>query len=244
MEENGVLHPMSLTNPVHRQRFILVACVLLLHALALWALQTGLLQRFVEADREIVVPVEAISEQPMPAPVAPVKPAPANKEVPAPKQNAVTIPAPLLPNLAPVAVPAPQAIADATPAPSAPAGVQAGQPALAAPAQPLAALPVAAPPAAPKVELPSSTADYLHNPKPKYPRLSLSRNEQGKVILSVLVGPDGKVREVVVKSSSGFNLLDRAAREAVLEWTFVPGKRNGAPVEMSVDVPIPFQLTD
>ena len=234
-----MLRPMPNNFSQSRQRAALVASVLLLHALALWALQSGLLQRLVVAQEEIVVPVQAITESVQPLPAAPVKTTPVDKEVPLPRQTAVATPAPMQPSPAPVAAPLPQATADTAPAVNAPTGVLVAQPSPLAPAQP-----VAAPPAAPKVELPSSTADYLHNPKPQYPRLSQSRNEQGRVILNVLVGPDGKVREVTVKSSSGFDLLDRAAREAVLEWTFVTGKRNGAPVEMSVDVPIPFRLTD
>jgi protein TonB len=95
-----------------------------------------------------------------------------------------------------------------------------------------------------KLELPSSSADYLHNPKPLYPKLSERRGEQGSVILHVLVGVDGRVRELAVKSSSGFERLDQAARETVLEWTFVPGKRNGAAVEMAVDVPIRFKPSE
>jgi len=238
MVDNVALHSMPHFNSVSRQRIVVVACVLLLHGLALWALQTGLLQRVVAAAQEVVM-VSVMPEVPKPSqPVVakaavPAKPTTQPQPVPVPvtPKPAAAVPAPV--------TPAPLAVADAPnapPAPHAPIGV--------AVAQPVAAPAPAAPPAAPKVELPSSTADYLHNPKPKYPRLSQSRNEQGTVILSVLVGLDGKVREVTVKSSSGFDLLDRTAREAVQGWTFVPGKRNGAPVEMAVDVPIPFRLTD
>jgi len=222
--------------PVHRSKVAVVAAVMLLHGLALWALQTGLLQRVVAAAQEVVMvsvmPEVPVPTQPVVAKAAvPAKPTTQPQPVPFTPKPAAAVTAP--------AAPAPLAVADAPnapPAPNAPTGV--------AVAQPVAAPAVVAPPAAPKLELPSSTADYLHNPKPKYPRLSQSRNEQGTVILSVLVGLDGKVREVTVKSSSGFDLLDRTAREAVLGWTFVPGKRNGAPVEMAVDVPIPFRLTD
>jgi len=126
--------------------------------------------------------------------------------------------------------------ADVAVAANAPTGVQQ------APATTPAPLSVAA--AAPKLDLPSSDADYLHNPKPKYPGLSISRNEQGTVRLSVLVGADGKAKEVKIKVSSGFERLDRAAREAVLGWTFVPGKRAGVPEEMWYDLPMPFKLME
>lgn len=230
---------MAFRFPVQRSKVAVVVSVLLLHGLALWALQAGLLQRMVVALQEVVIPVSVIPALPMPPRPEGIKATAPDKSAPRP-QSALAAPSPTVPALA---APAPLAIAEApnvAAAPNAPTGVAVAQSA----AAPAPAPALATPPAAPKVELPSSTADYLHNPKPKYPRLSQSRNEQGTVILSVLVGVDGRVREVAVKSSSGFELLDRTAREAVLGWTFVPGKRNGGPVEMLVDVPIPFRLTD
>lgn len=239
MVENGLMQAVH-SSPLLRQRIAVVACVLLLHVLAIWALQSGLLQHVIAVAQEVVLPVSVLPELPAPPKpevvkaAVPAKPEPSPRKEPPPPVQQVQAP-PVV-----ATAPLPMAVADASPAPNAPSGTVTAQPAP-APAPPV---PAAAPPALPKVELPSSTADYLRNPKPKYPRLSQSRNEQGTVLLSVLVGADGKVREVTVKSSSGFELLDRTAREAVLAWTFVPGKRNGAPVEMVVDVPIPFRLTD
>ena len=89
-----------------------------------------------------------------------------------------------------------------------------------------------------------SDANYLHNPKPTYPRLSISRGEEGTVVLAVLVGMDGRVREVRVKVSSGFARLDMAARDAVSDWRFVPGKRAGVPEDMWYDLHMPFRLTE
>jgi protein TonB len=137
---------------------------------------------------------------------------------------------------APQAVALPQAIADPAPSAHAATGQMQVPTAVAAP--------TAATVAPAKVELPSSSADYLHNPKPLYPKLSERRGEQGVVLLSVLVGPDGRAREVSVKTSSGYERLDVAAREAVLGWTFVPGKRTGVAVEMAVDVPIRFKPSE
>ncbi len=216
------------------RNFSIVATVLLLHALALWGLQSGLLQRALVLVEEAVVPVTVLTEA-MPKPPAPQTPVPAKaaRTIQATPAATAASPAPVMPS---AAQPAPLAIADATPAANAPTGVPQ------APATTPAPLSVAA--AAPKLDLPSSDADYLHNPKPKYPGLSISRNEQGTVRLSVLVGADGKAKEVKIKVSSGFERLDRAAREAVLGWTFVPGKRAGVPEEMWYDLPMPFKLME
>jgi len=97
-------------------------------------------------------------------------------------------------------------------------------------------------PAAAAVVQPASHADYLNNPKPDYPRLSQRLGEQGVVTLLVLVGVDGLPQKVEVKTSSGFERLDRAALDAVRQYRFVPGRRGNVPEAMPVIVPIVFKL--
>lgn len=92
------------------------------------------------------------------------------------------------------------------------------------------------------VEPPLAAADYLHNPPPAYPSLSLRLQEQGQVVHRVLIGLDGKAISAQMLSSSGSDRLDRAAREAIMQWRYVPGKRGGTPTVMSVDVPITWRL--
>jgi protein TonB len=68
------------------------------------------------------------------------------------------------------------------------------------------------------------------------------RGFQGNVVLEVLVGPLGNVIELHVLSSSGYSILDRAAKSSVKNWTFEPGMRGQEKVEMWVRVPIRFEL--
>ena len=96
--------------------------------------------------------------------------------------------------------------------------------------------------AAPFTE-PRFDAAYLANPRPSYPPVSRQLGEQGKVILRVLVGADGSPRRVELERSSGYHRLDRAAREAVERWRFVPARRGDTPVEATVLVPIAFSLS-
>jgi protein TonB len=102
--------------------------------------------------------------------------------------------------------------------------------------------PAQAAPAAPKVELPSTDADYLNNPKPVYPVLSKRVGEQGRVLVHVLIGPDGLAQRADIKTSSGFERLDQAALATVLKWRYVPGKRSGVAEAMWFNVPINFVL--
>ena len=92
------------------------------------------------------------------------------------------------------------------------------------------------------VEPPSAAADYLNNPAPASPSLSLRLQEQGQVVHRVLIGLDGKAISAQLLTSSGSERLDRAAREAVMQWRYVPGKKGGNPTIMSVDVPITWRL--
>jgi protein TonB len=231
MVENGPPYPMPNTRTIHRQRIFIVTSVLLLHVLALWALQTGLLQRVLVLAEEIVVPVEFIT--PVTPPV--VKPPPVLPKPPPSTKTPVAAPSPS--PVQPVApAPVPLAIADTTPSATAPVGVT-HAPATVAPVAPVPS----APAPAPKVELPITDVEYLHKTEPKYPKLSERRNEHGTVIVHVFVGVDGRVRDVSVKATSGYERLDRAAREAVLEWIFGPRKRNGIAVEWDADLSVKFE---
>jgi protein TonB len=110
------------------------------------------------------------------------------------------------------------------------------------PATPTAPAAPAAAPAPARVELPSSDADYLHNPKAAYPAISQRRNEQGRVLVNVLIGTDGTAQRAEIKVSSGFDRLDQAALATVKAWRYVPGKRAGVPEAMWFTVPINFVL--
>jgi protein TonB len=65
---------------------------------------------------------------------------------------------------------------------------------------------------------------------------------EGMVMLKVLVSREGKVLEMEVAHSSGYELLDRAASEAVKNWRFVPARRGDSAVDEWVQVPLAFHL--
>jgi len=83
---------------------------------------------------------------------------------------------------------------------------------------------------------------YRSNPPPKYPAVARRRGFQGNVVLEVLVSRIGNVIDLHVLSSSGYPILDRAAKSSVKHWTFEPGMRGQKKVKMWVRVPIRFEL--
>lgn len=219
--------------PFLNRTVVVTIFVVTFHVVALWLLQTGLLRRAVE----LVVPAQMIAEF-----IEPPRP----KDEPPPPPPPPPEPRPTKQMVAPA--PQPIAIADPTPAPNAPVGViepPAPLPPIAAPvapAPPAPAAPPPAPPAPPRVELPSSEADYLQNPKPPYPPISKRLNEQGTVIMRVLIGTDGLPQQAEIRKSSGFSRLDESAATTVMKWRYVPGKRAGVPEAMWFNVPINFVL--
>lgn len=86
--------------------------------------------------------------------------------------------------------------------------------------------------------------DYGVNPKPDYPRIAKRHGYEGLVTLNVFVTESGSVGKVELKHSSGYDVLDNSALDAVKKWTFIPGKKNGRPVSSWVIVPIRFDLTN
>lgn len=207
--------------------------VVALHVAFIWALQSGLIRK----AAEVIVPAEILVQfiDPPAPKVEPVKPTPPAPVVP---KKQVTR-APVKPQ------PQPLAIQDNTPSPNAPAGVTTPvTPSVSAPVSEAPSAPAAppAPPAPPVVQMPSSDADYLQNPRPSYPAMSKRLNEQGRTVISVLIGTDGLPQQPQIARSSGYDRLDQAALTTVMRWRFVPGKRDGAPQAMRFNVPINWVL--
>lgn len=98
------------------------------------------------------------------------------------------------------------------------------------------------PAAAVVTSAPRLDADYLHNPVPVYPPLSRRLREEGKVLLRVYVGSDGLAQQLEVRESSGFDRLDKAARDVVQRWRFQPARQDGQAVAAWVLVPTSFSL--
>ncbi len=238
-------HPRPENLPVTGRALILVA-VMLVHVAGLWVLHSGLLRRAVE----VVIPVAVVAEviesaqpQPVAPPPAPAPPTPALAPRPTPSAPAAppktaTEQRQVPPS--PVVTPTPSDLAPtvAAVAPNPPSPEPAAPSASSSPSTPAPP----APPAKPTIELPSSKAEYLNNPQPPYPQASKRLGEQGLVVVRTLIHTDGTAQRAEIKTSSGFERLDKLAVETVLKWRYVPGKRNGEPEAMWFDVPIHFQL--
>lgn len=84
----------------------------------------------------------------------------------------------------------------------------------------------------------------LSNPSPVYPRIARVRRWQGTTRLRVCVLASGRVGTASVVDSSGHDVLDDAALEAVLAWLFVPAHLGELAVDSTVEVPIEWKLVE
>lgn len=88
----------------------------------------------------------------------------------------------------------------------------------------------------------NSPAHYLQRPNPEYPAVAKRRNWEGRVVVRVKILADGSCGQAEIHQSSGHDVLDEAALEAVCKVRYAPNKRNGQPVEGWANVPINFNL--
>ena len=81
--------------------------------------------------------------------------------------------------------------------------------------------------------------------QPPYPLEARHFGEQGRLLLAILVGADGRVLDAKATQSSGSERLDQAAiKEARQHWRLRPATRNGVPFEQWLTVPVIFQLEE
>ena len=89
---------------------------------------------------------------------------------------------------------------------------------------------------------PDYHAAYLNNPVPVYPMIARRMGWEGKVMLKVEVLASGLPGRISVHRSSGHEVLDQAALDAVRGWKFVAARHAGQPITRFFLVPIPFVL--
>lgn len=83
---------------------------------------------------------------------------------------------------------------------------------------------------------------FLSRQEPAYPERARRAGAEGVVGVRIALAADGSVRQVELTRSSGSRLLDDAALAAARASTFVPARRNHAPVEAEAVASYRFEL--
>ena len=199
----------------------------------------------VETEAEMVI----VDPGGLPAPRQPPTPQPAPLTAPPAPPATQVSPPPPIPEPPPATEPEPTPPPPPLPAPPPPKP---------APEPPK---PAAAPPPAPEQppevrlgdepgttdeitgeDIPVGPDPAAPNIPPRYPPDAARRGEQGTVVLLVNVAANGATTGVAVYSSSGFTLLDRAARDAVARWRFKTKSEDGIPVPSRTLIRVRFRL--
>jgi TonB family protein len=72
-----------------------------------------------------------------------------------------------------------------------------------------------------------------HTCRSYYPATALLNGESGTTTLKFVIGTDGKVSDIQLSQSSGFDDLDQAAIACARTWRYKPAMQNVAPVAVS-----------
>lgn len=80
--------------------------------------------------------------------------------------------------------------------------------------------------------------------EPPYPASERRDGHQGTVMLAIEVLENGRIGQVRIESSSGYERLDEAAVRQAKRWRLKPGMRDGVPVIMWKRIPVHFRLTE
>jgi TonB family protein len=84
-----------------------------------------------------------------------------------------------------------------------------------------------------------SAPKVIYAPDPEYSKEAIAENYGGTCILWMVVGPDGKPRNIRVVRTLGLG-LDEKAIEAVKNWRFAPAMMDGKPVAVQINVDVNF----
>lgn len=78
-------------------------------------------------------------------------------------------------------------------------------------------------------------------PDPEYSVEARNAHYQGKCVLWVIVGTDGRAHNIKVARTLGHG-LDEKAMEAVKRWIFEPATKDGKPVSVQINIEVTFRL--
>jgi len=81
----------------------------------------------------------------------------------------------------------------------------------------------------------------IYKPEPEFSEEARKAKHQGIVRLMAVVDVDGRAKDIRVTGSLGMG-LDEKAVEAVQQWRFQPGTKNGKPVPVAAAIEVSLRL--
>jgi len=97
-------------------------------------------------------------------------------------------------------------------------------------------------PPVPILTAPRIDSRYRDLFQPAYPADERLAEHEGRVVVRVLVGADGRVKQVEAVSAASPAFLEATRRQALTKWRFTPATRDGVAVEAWQQMAVRFQL--
>lgn len=182
-----------------------------------------------ERPIETVLKIVDVKDPPVPPPLPEPKPLPRAKDVPTldtPRPDPIEVTKPIVAT----ATDAPTApVVDVAPNPEVVVGTGSGV---------VAKTPVHVP----VVLGPELDTRYADSFQPNYPPGERTAEREGRVVVRVLIGADGRVKQVEPVSAASPAFFEATKRQALAKWRFKPGTRDGVPVEAWRTMGVRFEL--
>ncbi len=83
---------------------------------------------------------------------------------------------------------------------------------------------------------------YADDFQPDYPVGLLRREQEGAVSVRVLVGTDGRVKDIELVKSPHEDFWSATRKQALRKWRFTPATKDGKPVESWMTLKVLFQI--
>jgi TonB family protein len=100
--------------------------------------------------------------------------------------------------------------------------------------------------AGPQFEFPTAGVQapaVIRKTEPEYTQEAKRAGIEGAILLYVEVGTDGRAHRIRVLKGLGYG-LDAKAIDAIREWRFLPGTKNGVPIVSPATIEVKFSLVN
>ena len=98
--------------------------------------------------------------------------------------------------------------------------------------------------APPIITEPLVDARYAGTFQPEYPAAERRDGRAGRVVVRVLIGVDGRVKQIEKVSAASDEFYKATERRALEKWRFKPGTRDGVPIEAWRTMSVSFVIND
>ncbi|MEC5318110.1 energy transducer TonB [Brenneria populi subsp. brevivirga] len=80
-------------------------------------------------------------------------------------------------------------------------------------------------------------------PQPEYPRRARRLQQEGEVLIRLIINPEGRLLKHEIARSSGYEALDQAAMTAISQTRCTPYRENGQAITVMTLQPVKFKLS-